>query len=256
MQERDFKGVWIPKEVWLDSRLTALEKVILVEIDSLDIEDKGCFASNEYIATFCQCSIRKVTDAISKLLKIGYLYTQSFDGRQRVLKSTLANSARQTSKNCEADTQNLPQNNIDNNIDSIKEKPSKEKIDYESVRKAYNTICTSFPQCVSLSEARKKAIRARLNTYSMDDFIKMFQMAEASSFLKGKNDRNWTANFDWMIKDSNMAKILDGNYADKEKKQSGKFYNIIEHEHTAESDAALEKALYEAQKRRRKNGDS
>lgn len=40
-------------------------------------------------------------------------------------------------------------------------------------------------------------------------------MAEASNFLKGQNNRNWSATFDWLIKDANMAKVLDGNYADK-----------------------------------------
>lgn len=36
---RDFKGVWIPKEIWLSTELTLQEKVMLVEIDSLDNED-------------------------------------------------------------------------------------------------------------------------------------------------------------------------------------------------------------------------
>ena len=67
-QERDFKGVWIPKEVWLDTRLSALDKIIFVEIDSLDSEEKGCFASNKYIAEFCQCSETKVSKSISLLI--------------------------------------------------------------------------------------------------------------------------------------------------------------------------------------------
>jgi hypothetical protein len=54
--KREFKGVWIPREVWLDRRLNALEKVILIEIDSLDSTERGCYASNKYIAEFCQCS--------------------------------------------------------------------------------------------------------------------------------------------------------------------------------------------------------
>ena len=66
-----------------------------------------------------------------------------------------------------------------------------------------------------MSDSRKKAIKARLNTYSLEDFKTVFENAEASSFLKGSNDRNWTATFDWLIKDSNMAKVLEGNYADK-----------------------------------------
>ncbi|RGB63579.1 MULTISPECIES: hypothetical protein [unclassified Amedibacterium] len=40
-------------------------------------------------------------------------------------------------------------------------------------------------------------------------------MAEQSDFLKGANNRNWSANFDWIMKDTNMAKILDGNYINK-----------------------------------------
>jgi hypothetical protein len=36
MEERDFKGIRIPKEVYLDKRLNANEKILLAEIDSLD----------------------------------------------------------------------------------------------------------------------------------------------------------------------------------------------------------------------------
>lgn len=79
----------------------------------------------------------------------------------------------------------------------------------------YNEICKSFPAVRTVSEARKKAIRARLNTYQPEDFKALFEAAEASSFLKGKNPRNWSANFDWLIKDANMAKVLEGQYKDK-----------------------------------------
>ena len=113
--ERDFKGVWIPKTVWLDTRLNALDKIILTEIDSLDSGERGCWASNKYIADFCQCSETKVSTAISKLIEYGYLYLQSFDGRQRVLKSRLSNFERQDFKKSEADYQNLKQSNIYNN---------------------------------------------------------------------------------------------------------------------------------------------
>lgn len=90
-----------------------------------------------------------------------------------------------------------------------------EKIDFQSIVDLYHNICKSFPVVRSLSDARKKAIKARLNTYSIEDFRTVFENAEASSFLKGSNDRNWTATFDWLIKDANMAKVLEGNYADK-----------------------------------------
>ena len=91
------------------------------------------------------------------------------------------------------------------------------RIDYQHIADMYNEICISFPSVKSLSDARKKAIKARMNTYSVDDFKTCFEKAESSDFLKGGNDRNWTANFDWLIKDANMAKVLDGNYDNKQR---------------------------------------
>ena len=104
---------------------------------------------------------------------------------------------------------------IEIEIDKDKDKEiHKERTDYQQIIDLFNTICISFPSVRSLSDARKKAIKARLNTYTVDDFKQCFENAEASAFLKGSNQRNWTANFDWLIKDSNMAKVLDGNYND------------------------------------------
>jgi predicted phage replisome organizer len=91
----------------------------------------------------------------------------------------------------------------------------REKIDYKGIVNTFNSVCVSFPSVKAISDARKKAIKARLKNYSVDDFRTLFEKAEASSFLKGKNSSNWSATFDWLIKDSNMAKVLDGNYDDK-----------------------------------------
>ena len=92
--------------------------------------------------------------------------------------------------------------------------PPQKKVDCKEIVDLFNSICVSFPSVRSLSEARKKAIKARLNTYTVEQFKTMFEMAEASPFLKGQNIRNWQANFDWLIKDGNFAKVLDGNYSD------------------------------------------
>lgn len=98
----------------------------------------------------------------------------------------------------------------------------KGRVDYDGIKDAYNTLCPSLPAVRSLSDARKKAIKARLNSYSEDDLREAFIKAEASDFLKGKNNRNWQANFDWIIKDANLAKILDGNYDNRLSDTSGK----------------------------------
>lgn len=90
--ERDFKGVWIPKEVWLDLNLTWMEKLLLVEIDSLDNE-KGCFASNKYFAEFFQLSPSRISELVSQLVSKGYITTfLLYDGKQvkqRILTPTI-----------------------------------------------------------------------------------------------------------------------------------------------------------------------
>lgn len=91
----------------------------------------------------------------------------------------------------------------------------RESTSYQLIADMYNDTCVSFPRLTTLSDARKKAIKARLKTYSVEDFQRLFDKAEDSNFLKGGNDRNWSATFDWLIKDTNMAKVLDGNYDNK-----------------------------------------
>lgn len=97
--------------------------------------------------------------------------------------------------------------------DEVPEKSDAFSDQITTIRELYNSVCGSYPRLVKMSEARKKAIRARLRAgYTVDDFRRLFEMAEASDFLKGRNRRNWSATFDWLIADANMAKVLDGNY--------------------------------------------
>ena len=116
-KNRDFKGVWIPKEIWLNENLTMIEKVILIEIDSLDNEEH-CSAGNEYLAQFCQCSIPKVTKAIKKLVDMGFIEVISFDGRHRKIRSCIIKNMTQTNKKYDADSYKILANNIGINLDS------------------------------------------------------------------------------------------------------------------------------------------
>lgn len=111
----------------------------------------------------------------------------------------------------EATNNNKPNNNY-----------LKNNIDYQLIADMYNDTCVSFPKLTKLSDKRKNAIRARFNQgYTVEDFRRLFELAEGSSFLKGGNNRNWIASFDWLTTDANMAKTLDGNYSDRQKEKGG-----------------------------------
>lgn len=153
---------------------------------------------------------------------------QNIEGMDKIRESKRLAQARWRAKQKE-----LPEAPVDSTVDSTrylvddadrdidkeedKEIEKNKSISCQQVVDLYHSICKSFPSVRSLSDARKRAIKARLKTYSLEDFETVFKNAEASSFLKGE-DGGWKASFDWLIKESNMLKVLEGNYADKGKR--------------------------------------
>ena len=154
----------------------------------------------------------------------GWAEHQNIEGMDKIREQTRQRVARHREKqkllssNVNVTLRNAIEEDKEEDIDKEREKEKikeKENISYQQIADLYNSLCPSYPSIRSLSEARKKAIRARLHTYTVDDFRTLFEKAEASEFLKGGNARNWSATFDWLIKDANMAKVLDGNYDNK-----------------------------------------
>jgi hypothetical protein len=70
---RAFKGIWIPAEIWLNPDLSITEKVMLVEIESLQDPVRGCYASNAYFAKFFGLSTSQVSRVITSLARLGFV---------------------------------------------------------------------------------------------------------------------------------------------------------------------------------------
>ena len=101
-----------------------------------------------------------------------------------------------------------------------KPKEQTPRVPYQKVIDLYNEICTALTKAAKLSEARKKAIRARFEDgYTLEDFRKAFTAAQASEFLTGqkpsKDHPNWRADFDWLLKDRNLPRVMEGLYDNK-----------------------------------------
>ena len=122
---RDFKGVWIKKEIWLNTNLTLIEKVLIVEIDSLDNSERGCFASNEYLSKFVNLSEGRVANIISDLKKRDFIIQLFFDGRNRGLRTNKHKCESSFNENVKAEftktvkqpTRKREHNNTVNNTD-------------------------------------------------------------------------------------------------------------------------------------------
>lgn len=112
------------------------------------------------------------------------------------------------------DNKGITKITVNDNVNDNVNVNDNKRIDYQGIINLYNTICVSFPKVTKLSDSRKRAIRARLKSYSVEDLKTAFQMAEESDFLSGRSGK-WNASFDWLMNETNLVKVLDGNFKNK-----------------------------------------
>lgn len=87
--KRQFKGVWIPAEIWLHPTLSVYEKLLWGQIDTFCTSEKACFASNAYLSEFLGVVEGSLKNMLTNLRKLGLIETTGFDGRRRHLKTKL-----------------------------------------------------------------------------------------------------------------------------------------------------------------------
>lgn len=121
---------------------------------------------------------------------------------------------------------------------NIKNGKNERKDICQNILDLFNEICCSFGGAKNITKSRAETISDSLKTYSVDDFKKVFEKAEQSAFLKGNNNRNWSASFDWLIKEDNMAKVLEGKYS-RQNKQPNKFCDFPQRQYDFGNDKEL-----------------
>ena len=113
---RDFKGVWIDKEIWLNKELTWMEKLFITEINSLDNKD-GCFASNDYFADFFQLSKGRCSQIINSLIRKKYISSEhKYKGK--VIEKRVLRILNTPIKNIKGGIKNTKQGYLENAIDN------------------------------------------------------------------------------------------------------------------------------------------
>lgn len=75
----------------------------------------------------------------------------------------------------------------------------------------FNRLCPSLPTVKSMTEGRKNALRLAKEKLGAEGFEVLFRKTEASDFLSGRSSK-WRASFDWILKKSNLVRIMEGNY--------------------------------------------
>lgn len=85
--------------------------------------------------------------------------------------------------------------------------------DVREVMEEYNRACPSLPQCRTVTDRRRVAIRTVGKVLGGKSWGEFFALAEASDFLSGRSGRWKACCFDWLMKPSNAVKVLEGVYA-------------------------------------------
>ena len=168
--ERDFKGIWIPKEVWLNKELKIIEKLFLVEIDSLDNE-YGCFASNKYFSEFFGITKGRCSQVITKL-KEKRLIDIRFEKEGKVIVKRIIKVVNKLNRVFNKSSEGYLENDKDNNI---------------LYNNTNNTIRFKKPKILDIESyclERKNKIDAE----------RFFNYYESKGWMVGKNKmKNWKA---------------------------------------------------------------
>lgn len=96
-----------------------------------------------------------------------------------------------------------------------KEGDSKEKKP-EDLLAAWNEgIPEGLRAAKGLNPERERSSRARLKERPLEDWVVIIARIRSSDFCRGKNDRGWRADFDWLIRSGTAVKVLEGKYDDR-----------------------------------------
>jgi len=79
---RDFKGIWLSAERYLDTNLSLIEIIILSEVESFQKRGE-CYASNQHFADFLGISENRIKHIIPDLVERGYLDSVSVFNQEK-----------------------------------------------------------------------------------------------------------------------------------------------------------------------------
>ena len=189
--ERNFKGVWIAAEIWLDKDLTLVEKALLAEIDSFTGNGRSFMKSNDTIQSEYGVSRNTIGRSLRKLADRGFVEV-TFNGRVRCVTTragSIPKMGRQSTQNGEAASPNDTSTNT-------------------SKRTTYNTS--------KREGARPKGLDEVLESFKEvgaeeSEALAFFDYYEANGWTQGRNKpiKDWKAAARGWIRRSTQFKKND-----------------------------------------------
>jgi hypothetical protein len=120
---------------------------------------------------------------------------------------------------------------VDVDVD-VDEKTKGTRVPFQAIVDLYHEHCPDLPRVKVLSPKRKAHLRSRWKTLevergqgekaetikfdNLENWERYFKfITEKCPFLTGKNDRAWTADFDFCIRESAMVNVMENKYVER-----------------------------------------
>lgn len=169
---------------------------------------------------------------------VNYLHYRNIrdeDGRRKYMREYMRNK-RSTGKHsvnpvnsckpqlakaeAEAEAEADLSSNADASVASLKPQKS-----FDLYLQVWNEHCGSLSKISSLSDKRRAKLKTRIaEGLNLDKFLELVKSCAKTPFLRGENDRNWKADFDWLVENQdNGLKILENKYGKSEPDSKPKY---------------------------------
>ena len=129
-----------------------------------------------------------------------------------------------TDSETETDKKELPKGNMSEEVSPDLKTPN---CPHGKIIDLYNEkLGNILPQCKSTNKTVESNLRTRWREdktrQNLEWWSQFFNAVSDSDFLMGRAG-DWNADFTWLVKPTNMSKVINGNYNNKEKRRSGKW---------------------------------
>ena len=232
---------------WMRTELNLYGNDLLVYavIYSFSQDKKSVFTGSlQYLADWCGATKQGISKNLKNLLEKG-LIEKNEDGY--FVNETVQQSLMRVQQSLTVEEKTVQQSlmrvqqSLTNNISNTKEcvidnkdnkkegkKPlfsdnNSKQHTIEDIYNLYLQMCPNLPKARILNDKRKNAIYKAYKNYGVETIKEIFTKANSSSFLRGKNDRGWKADIEWVLGD-HAVNILEGKYDD----HKGRSSNVLD----------------------------
>lgn len=164
---------------------------------SQDAKNQAFTGSRQYLADWCNASLRTIDNTLSSLVDKGLLEKKELSNGYVQYKALRTTPIKETKVSFEADNNSVSSDEVKDLIE------------------IWNKLGLPQVRNIGSTSKRYKGLVARVKEYGISDVIQAMENASKSDFLMGKNNRCWQITFDWFVMPNNFIKVLDGNYANR-----------------------------------------